>query len=259
MPFNISDIRNSIDAINAGGGLARPCRYAVVVGDRSGSGITRNFSALINGAELPGKGFATHQRQTYGPARKIPYLTQYSDITLNILCTGNMMERVFFDAWQNKICNVNSNYFTYYDDYVAPITIYQLNDQGITTYSVQLEEAYPLTVVPQPLSFDSSNQTMGLQVVFAYHKWRNYVQAFDDTGSGTGHNLISNSINAPTPAEIDGHVPGVEEEATKFEPPVPSSFGEVSIRSVGYTQQNNLNPNSGDVETIDVSVIKPNR
>lgn len=256
MSFNISDIRNSIEAITAGGGLARPCRYAVVISDPSGSGITRNFTALINASELPGKGFATHTRQTYGPARKIPYLTQYSDITMSIICTGNMAERTFFDAWQNKICNVNSNYFTYYDDYVAPINIYQLNEQGISTYSVQLEEAYPVTVLPQQLSYDASNQTMILQVVFAYHKWRNYQQAFDDTGSGTGHNLINNTINAPTADELGGHIPGLE-DPTIFQSGNTNSLGEVTTRSVGYVQNNNLNPNTGEVESLSIPKTNP--
>ena len=201
MAYNISTIKSSIEA---GGGVARNNKYLVFIRDKTGNQSVRRFSALIDRAEFPGKSFMTTKRQTYGPPRKIPYLTQYDDFNMTILCTANMEERVYFDDWQNRIANVNSGYFSYYDDYVSTIAIAQLNEQGIATFSIELEEAYPITIQQQQLSYSGDGGMLSLNVIIAYHKWRNTYQFYDDTGSGSGGRPINSDAESPTLEEIGG-------------------------------------------------------
>lgn len=194
MPYNISAIRAAIDL---GGGIARSNRYVVYINSTFNRVEQVRFSALIDKAEFPGKSFMTTERKTYGPIRKIPYLTQYQDMTINILCTANMGERKFFDEWQNQIINVNSGYATYYDEYVSSIIIFQLNEQHIPTFAIKLEEAYPSTVAAQPVSYDGDGGALSLGVTFTYHKWRNMYQMYDDTGSGAGGRSIWQEPESP--------------------------------------------------------------
>jgi hypothetical protein len=210
MPYNISTIEA---AINTGGGLARQNRYLVFI---YGNFYLPNFyraarlTALVQGTELPGKAFMTTPRHTYGPPRKMPYLTQYNDINMTFLCTANMEERYFFDSWQNTIANVNSGYFNYYDDYVASIVMLQFSEDGIVTYAMRLEEAYPVTIPEQQMSYNENDSVMTLNVTFAYHKWRNLHQAFDDTGSGTGKGLAF---------DVDYEAPLLEARGGKLDGP----------------------------------------
>jgi len=203
--FNISTVKA---ALSAGMGVARSNRYLVYIYSPFDRITPITFSALIDKAEFPGKSFMTTKRHTYGPVRNVPYLTSFEDMTINIICTSIMKERVFFDDWQNKICNINSGYFSYYDDYVGEVFVVQLTEDGIPTYSIKLEEAYPVIVSPQPVSYGGESGALVLGVTFKYHKWRNSYQLFDRSGSGADGRSLYSEVEVPSPTleEIGGKV-----------------------------------------------------
>lgn len=181
MAFNIDDFRAAISD-----GLAKPNRYEIMIPDIfTGGSITRNFTALVDEAEIPGKGFATTERQTHGPTRKMPYQTIYNDFNISLICTKYMEQRRFFDMWQSKIVSPGSNYMSYYNDYVAPIAILQYAEDGGFSYGMLLLEAYPISIAAQPLNYGDNDSLMKMNVTFAYHKWYN-IDQFNQFGADSG-------------------------------------------------------------------------
>lgn len=177
------DILKSILSSQIAGGPAQACHYATVITPPNAMGglaaipATLALATLIEQSQLPGRMFTTTDHIMYGTRVKMPYGVAYDDLTLTFIATNNMGERWFFDTWQSIISDPSNNYFNYYDNYVSDIHIVKLRPDGpsptgIPTYVVSIEEAYPVAVQAQELSYDAESY-MKLSVTFAYRRWRN--------------------------------------------------------------------------------------
>lgn len=158
-------------------------------------GVTAQLSVLAEQAEIPGRQFATTPHKIFGTTRLMPYGVIYDTIRITFICTNMMSERTFFDVWHQFIMSPSSQYMEYYKDYVGQITIQKVNnDPGIvntllnssstdsivagaqataaeflSTYT--LEEAYPVAIQPQELSF-ADDGYLRLTVEFAYARYK---------------------------------------------------------------------------------------
>ena len=134
---------------------------------------SRQLNYRCENAQLPGRTFATAE-QKFGsnPVEKFPYLTTFNDIDLTFIIEDDMQQKVFFDAWLNFI-NPQYNYnFRYKGDYSTTIRINQYDVTGELSYSVDLFDAYPISV--NQLDLDWSNDGYHkLSVTFAYTYWKN--------------------------------------------------------------------------------------
>jgi len=218
----ISNIRGAIAS-----GIARPNRYSVYISDLYFGGFgTRDFSALIQESELPGKGFATTERQTFGPVRKMPYQVLYNDITMSILCTKYMLERRFFDYWMSQIMSPGSHYFDYYDNYTVPILISQFAEDGAFSVGYLLMEAYPVSVASQPLSFANTDSTLQLSVTFAYRKWLTFPDQLGELAADSG---IPDDVQQRLPEP--GEFPFPEPDPSSTTPEASLARARSSLRS----------------------------
>lgn len=164
------------------GGLAKSNRFVVRMGTpRRGlsySGVVvQDLTYLCEIAEMPGRGFMNVDVRYYGPNQKLPYNTQYEDMTLTFLCRNEALERQFFDDWMNWINPVNTFDFNYRDEYSVEIDIYQYTDvdedyedMPVPKYNVTLRDAYPILVNPQAMTW-GDDQFQRLSVTFTYTKW----------------------------------------------------------------------------------------
>ena len=166
-------------------------------------------------AQLPGRTFATTEQKTYGPIEKFPYLTSYNDIDLTFIIEDDMNQKVFFDAWLNYINPQYNNNFRYKSDYSTVITINQYDVTNELSYSVDLIDAYPISMNQMDLSWADDGYHK-LSVTFAYTYWKNNslqalgmqlvdagINSVADAlgglgGSGTGflNNVENNTINS---------------------------------------------------------------
>ena len=71
--------------------------------------ISRYLSLQCESAELPGKNLVTEDVKIYGPTFKIPYQTQYNEITLTFICTNDFYERKLFERWLEAIMPTDTN------------------------------------------------------------------------------------------------------------------------------------------------------
>lgn len=136
--------------------------------------MSRYLALQCEAAELPGKTLQTADVKIYGPTFKVPYQTQYSDITLTFLCTNEFYERKLFDRWLEAIMPTDTNNMRYSKDeatrYMTNISVIQYDDFIKKIYVVELIDAFPFGIAPQTLSWaDDGFHRLGVQ--FAYQKY----------------------------------------------------------------------------------------
>ena len=159
------------------GGPLIPNRYEVVFENAPVSTIekqnSKQVSFMCSSLELPGRNLASAEQKVYGPLRKIPYTSTFVDTTMTFLLTQQaMVEKRFFDSWQETINDINTFDSSYYDDSVCDVQINVLdeyiNDQ---LYSIKLLEVWPMNVGALNFAYDTKDTPATLTVTFAYRKW----------------------------------------------------------------------------------------
>jgi hypothetical protein len=137
--------------------------------------LSRFLALQCESAELPGKTLLTQDAKIYGPTFKVPYQTQYNDITLTFLCTNDFYERKLFERWMECIHPSDTNNLRYPKGettrYLTNIKIIQYDDFIKQIYAVELIDAYPIGVSSQALAW-SEDGFHRLGVQFAYQKYR---------------------------------------------------------------------------------------
>jgi len=133
----------------------------------------KSLNYRCENAQLPGRTLETiDQKIGSNPIEKYPHRTSYTDIDLSFIIDDDMNQKVFFDAWLNFI-NPNYNYnFRYKGDYVTTITVNQYDVTNQLSYSVDLVDAYPISMNQMDLDW-SADGMHKLNVTFAYTEWRN--------------------------------------------------------------------------------------
>lgn len=160
--------------------LARPCNYTVWF-NRPGSDI---LDFRCEAAELPQRAFSVVEQKTYGPIELFPVHTFYNRINLTFLCSDNMKEKDYFDAWMDSVAKgtykTNTSLSTakfdlaYRQDrngnqtYATDIHVDQYNLEGNKSYGVILKEAFPISVHTMGLSWNAQNDIHKIIVTFGY-------------------------------------------------------------------------------------------
>lgn len=172
MSGSISDFKSSFRK-----DLARPNKFDVEI--TAPLGLVWN-AGKFNGrilkyrcevANMPGRTLATTDRKTYGPIEKVPYLTTYNDMDLTFMLDEDMGIKRYFEAWIESINPRSTNDFGFKDEYSSTITINQYDAQNNKVYSVDLIQAYPISINQLDLDW-SSDGFHKLTVTFAYTYWQ---------------------------------------------------------------------------------------
>ena len=136
---------------------------------------TRHLAMMCEGAEMPGKTLITEKVKIYGPGFQVPYLTDYKDMNLTFLCTNNFSERKIFDRWMEAIIPSDTNNARSprgaTSRYLSNITITQYDETVNRIYAVQLVDAFPTGIAPQPLAWNDDG-FQRLTVNFSYQRYK---------------------------------------------------------------------------------------
>lgn len=213
MAGSINDFKSSFKT-----DLARPSRFDVTIpvpltlvpflND------ARDLTFRCENAELPSRTFATAE-QKFGsnPTEKYPYRSEYNDTTMTFIVGDDMKEKLFFDAWLEYI---NPSYkfdFRYKTDYVSQITVNQYDVTNEKTYSIQLIDAFPVSVNQLDLDWSSDGHHK-LTVVFAYTYWQN------NSIQSLGTSLLQSAIS-----EITAGVGGLGFSSSPVKQPLGANIG----------------------------------
>lgn len=143
--------------------------------ETSNASLSRYLALQCETAELPGRTLITQESKVYGPSFKVPYQSQYNDISLGFICTNDFYERKLFDRWLEAIHPSDTNNMRFPKGngtrYMCNITIIQYDEFIKKIYSVQLIDAFPIGVAAQPLSWAEDNFHR-LSVQFAYQRYK---------------------------------------------------------------------------------------
>jgi len=133
----------------------------------------KNLNLRCEETNLPGRTFATADLKIgSSPVEKYPYATTYNDIDLTFILDDTMDHKVFFDSWMNYISPDYTWNLRYKEDYATTITINQYDAKNEKSYSVDLYEAYPISMNQLDLSWGSEGYHK-LNITFAYTSWKN--------------------------------------------------------------------------------------
>lgn len=188
MPSSISKFRSTFTKE-----LARPNKFEVfipipvqLVPYYSNA---QTLSMRCESTELPSRSTDTLIRKIGSvPAQKFPYQSLYNDITMTFIVSGDMGEKILFDAWMELI-NPSSNFnFNYKKTYVTEIAIKQYDLTHQLSYEVILIDAFPIAVNQLDLNW-SDDGYHKLSVVFAYTYWTN------GTLNQIGKNILTQGLS----------------------------------------------------------------
>ena len=155
----------------------------------SNPSLSRYLSLQCESAELPGKSILTADAKVYGPGYKVPYQTQYNDISLNFLATNEFYERKLFDRWLEAIMPSDTNNLRFAKGnntrYMTNIKVVQYDDFIKQIYAVELIDAFPIGIASQQLNWSEDNFHR-LSVQFSYQKYRTIYQGTYDLAAAAG-------------------------------------------------------------------------
>ena len=195
MAGTINDIRSSFNK-----DLARASRFDVTVPVPyymlTQYDNAKQLQMRCEATELPGRTFMTAERKMgSAPIQKMPYYSQYNDISLTFIVSDDMAEKIFFDTWM-EVINPTTNFnFKYQSDYAVDLSINQYDVTNNLTYVSTLVNAYPVAVNQLDMNWGSSDYHK-LTVVFAYTYWINTtVQGVVNQLATQGLSGLSDTIN----------------------------------------------------------------
>jgi hypothetical protein len=174
----------------------------------SNASLSRYLALQCETAELPGRVLNTADVKIYGPTFKVPYQTQYSDISLSFICTNDFYERKLFDRWLECIMPSDTNNLRFprgeQTRYLTNIKIVQFDDFIKQIYAVELIDAYPIAISSQPLNWSEDNFHR-VSVQFAYQKYKVIYDGKYDVVAAAAE-LLGNSAGQKLVAPINGAI-----------------------------------------------------
>jgi hypothetical protein len=188
----ISELKTSI---TFGGGLARPNNFLItlpsigggrggILGAITGALGARNQNILCRTASLPGKQILTHERRIGMELEKVAYGYAVDDVTLTFMETSTYPIRKYFDEWRKLILDEDGQTAGYKSEYQKRVIIHQLGSPiplptmripflnvGISTYSVELINAFPTTI--NSIEFNNDQDSfVETSVQLSYTNWK---------------------------------------------------------------------------------------
>lgn len=164
---SISDFKRALK-----GGGARSNRFEVLVefpAFAATSDTIRKTPLLVSSSQLPGTNLGVIEHPFRGRVLKLAGDRTFDEWTATFVNDLDFDLRNAFERWSNTINGYNSNIGTTVpDDYMATVTIYQLDsqDKRVKEYAMQL--AWPSIVAPIEVAQDANDQIELFEVTFVY-------------------------------------------------------------------------------------------
>ena len=168
--FSITDFRTKI------GNIVRPnLWYAELTSGATGTSTTissmPNFGFRCESTTLPGRTIATIDDVGSGPPLKLPYVMNYADIEITVICSSDMAERKAFESWMDSVVS-RSGRVNYHSSYARGnmLTLSQLAENGTTLITYNLMDVYPIQISAMNLSWEDSNTYQRFTATLCYRQ-----------------------------------------------------------------------------------------
>ena len=172
-------------------GTARPNRFECIINFPDAiranimSQLPRDFAFRINSVSFPGKNIrTTTDENIYGPSYEVAQgLTYGEEISIEFYLKNTHEERWVFNSWQDYIVAPDSYNVEYYNNYVASIDVYQLDEQGHRTAGIKIKNCFPKTLNAIEMSNETVSTLIKHTVGFSFREWIP-LEAHGDVASG---------------------------------------------------------------------------
>ena len=161
-------------------GLASPNKFEIEFsklpsGLSSTFGNPRDIALMVESVSIAGRNVQSVLDITYGYRREVPYnAPTYNPITISILCSEGLKEKVFFDKWNSLIVAQRPGFDNaYYDSIIGTMKVKTLDRtlSATNSYEITYNEVYPKTVNSIEMNHSTQNATVRLGVEMAYSYW----------------------------------------------------------------------------------------
>lgn len=162
------------------GGYSRPHHFAALISPPSvlksmfGNEHLRRVSLNCSATALMGRHFASVDQDTGGQViRKMPHSVIYGELPCRFYLSSDLLEKKFFDAWQDLILDPSTGNLNYYDLYRGTVSLVKHSRVHNNSDSEKYNyiEAYPIIVGDVQQDYASFNEISTLDVTFAYWIW----------------------------------------------------------------------------------------
>lgn len=154
------------------GGGARANRFEVLVefpAFASGSDTIRKTPFLVSSTQLPGSNLGVIEHPFRGRVLKLAGDRTFDEWSVTFVNDIDFDLRNAFERWHNAINGYNSNTgLTVPDDYMATVSVYQLDNQDNRVKEYALQLAWPSVVAPIEVAQDSNDTIELFEVTFVY-------------------------------------------------------------------------------------------
>ena len=203
MPFNISAFKSN--GLVYGG--ARPSLFTVFMSVPTGIGIDNvsvdKFRFVCKTAELPESTVGSIEVPYFGRKIKVAGDRTFSDWGVSVLNDEDFAVRALFEAWSNALNRMVANVrdpVLATENYKVDLDILQYGKDGTTIRAYQLVGAWPTTIGPIGLNWESQNQVEEFSVNFAYDYWVPLIESSEKKAGGVntyGPQTTQDGVNGP--------------------------------------------------------------
>lgn len=170
---NIDTLKSTIASK---GGFANPNRFEALINLPSSgivgrkTNVAKHLEILMLSCEsltFPGRQIESLDYSMYRNTIKIPtgYINDEVNVTFRL--TEDMYAKNIFDAWQRCVVDQETYKARYFDEYTSQIEFHHLNKKNEKTFSVFLDDCYPITVGAVEKSNESMDEILKMQVTLA--------------------------------------------------------------------------------------------
>ncbi len=153
-------------AISAG--IARPNRFKIILPGDSGG----NIGILCYSCTLPQRTIKTYDLNQRGTPYRVPFSQDYSPITFSFYALPDYNTRKYFESWQHEVVlSYPMNVMGTYNRFAKRVKIQTLDRMGSVKYTVDLFEAYPITIGDSDLNYGTNNTYQTVSVTLSYKYW----------------------------------------------------------------------------------------
>lgn len=152
----------------------------------SGLQISKDLSLLCHQASLPGVSFGTSDIRRYGVGvtEKKPTFPIFTDLSLSFIGDGRGAVRNYFYNWMNNIVRFTDHAggaangqmapfeVRYKEDYMVRMNIVVVDRYNRNILVTEINEAYPIALGDQSLSWYDNDSLMSVPVTFTYYNWK---------------------------------------------------------------------------------------
>lgn len=183
MAFDIKKFRSSFSQF---GEPANPTNYKAFFGKWPALfGSMYDYTQRLmeyrcESVSVPESSLKTIQRKTYGIPENVVFSRENQICSVSLILSDNSKERDLFYIWVESILESNdSKNVLYFNEYVGNFVIQQYNKQGVESYTIVLEDAFPISIQEMPLSWNSNNDYIRLNIALQYTRIVEYTGKYN--------------------------------------------------------------------------------